>query len=139
MFLALYGITAELYEVNYQEIKGLREILKESKDDLDMCKMVNEELESAVEKEKDIQQELLLKMLPKDEADSRNCILEVRAGDITGFIVKMVYFIIRVNISIHSNRRTDKESWAYLLIIRLFPHGKFYLQCPVGSHTIMVS
>jgi peptide chain release factor 1 len=77
----------------YQEIRGLREILKESRDDVDMCKMAKEELESAVEKEKEIQQELLLKMLPKDEADSRNCILEVRAGDFTGFILDMTGFI----------------------------------------------
>ena len=72
-----------------QEIQGLREILKESRDDMDMCKMANEELESAVEEEKEIQQELLLKMLPKDEADSRNCILEVRAGD---FFLEMADF-----------------------------------------------
>ena len=90
-----------------QEIQGLREILKESRDDLDMCKMANEELESAVEEEKEIQQELLLKMLPKDEADSRNCILEVRAGEMADFTTIFDYAVSTFSLPfklIHSQR-----------------------------------
>lgn len=63
-----------------KEMKNLKELLKESAREVDICKMASEELELAAEEEKAIQQELLLKMLPKDEADSRSCILEVRAG-----------------------------------------------------------
>lgn len=63
-----------------KEIKNLKDLLKESVDEVEICKMASEELQSAAEEEKAMQQELLLKMLPRDEADSRSCILEVRAG-----------------------------------------------------------
>ncbi|MCO5591774.1 hypothetical protein L7F22_045766 [Adiantum nelumboides] len=63
-----------------KEMENLRELIKESANEADICKMANEELDLAAEQEKSLQQELLFKMLPRDEADSRSCILEVRAG-----------------------------------------------------------
>jgi peptide chain release factor 1 len=46
----------------------------------DMREMAAEELLEAVEEEKRLQHELFRSLLPKDEADERDCILEVRAG-----------------------------------------------------------
>ncbi|KAI5077466.1 hypothetical protein GOP47_0007290 [Adiantum capillus-veneris] len=63
-----------------KEMQNLRELIKESANEAEICKMANEELDLAAEQEKTMQQELLLKMLPRDEADCRSCILEVRAG-----------------------------------------------------------
>uniref|UniRef100_A0A452XX46 Prokaryotic-type class I peptide chain release factors domain-containing protein n=1 Tax=Aegilops tauschii subsp. strangulata TaxID=200361 RepID=A0A452XX46_AEGTS len=45
-----------------------------------MREMAAEELLEAVEEEKRLQHELFRTLLPKDEADERDCILEVRAG-----------------------------------------------------------
>lgn len=42
--------------------------------------MASEELSQAIEGEKRLQYLLLKSLLPKDDADERNCILEVRAG-----------------------------------------------------------
>lgn len=63
-----------------KEIQSLKLLLNESSDEVEICKMASEELQSAAEEEKTLQQEVLLKMLPRDEADCRSCILEVRAG-----------------------------------------------------------
>lgn len=45
-----------------------------------MLDMAVSELDEAVEEEKRLQTLLLKSLLPKDEADERDCILEVRAG-----------------------------------------------------------
>lgn len=45
-----------------------------------MQDMVIEELGQAMEDEKKLQNLLLKSLLPKDDADERDCILEVRAG-----------------------------------------------------------
>ncbi|XP_026436518.1 uncharacterized protein LOC113334499 [Papaver somniferum] len=63
-----------------KEIDGLKSLIAESSEDKDMYDMANAELGEATEDEKRIQQLLLKSMLPKDDADERDCILEVRAG-----------------------------------------------------------
>lgn len=45
-----------------------------------MQQMASEELSEATEGEKKFQFLLLKSLLPKDDADERDCILEVRAG-----------------------------------------------------------
>ena len=64
----------------WQEIDGLKTLVSESADDKDMLEMAVSELDEAVEEEKRLQTLLLKSLLPKDEADERDCILEVRAG-----------------------------------------------------------
>jgi peptide chain release factor 1 len=51
-----------------------------SAEEKDMLEMAAEELLEAVEEEKRLQHALFRTLLPKDEADERDCILEVRAG-----------------------------------------------------------
>lgn len=55
-------------------------LIEESAEDEDMKQAAAEELRSVSNLEAEDLQRMLLLMLPKDEADSRGCILEVRAG-----------------------------------------------------------
>lgn len=48
-----------------------------------MREMAADELAEAEEEEKRLQHLLLKSLLPKDDADERDCVLEVRAGDMT--------------------------------------------------------
>lgn len=63
-----------------KEIEGLNSLKSECQEDKDMQAMVIEELGQAMEDEKKLQNLLLKSLLPKDDADERDCILEVRAG-----------------------------------------------------------
>ncbi|KAL3604357.1 hypothetical protein D5086_005216 [Populus alba] len=62
------------------EIDGLRSMMAECPEDKDMLDMANEELIRAIEEKKRLQNLLLKSLLPKDDADERDCILEVGAG-----------------------------------------------------------
>lgn len=55
--------------------------MAECPEDKDMLDMVTEELGQAMEEEKRLQSLLLKSLLPKDDADERDSILEVRAGN----------------------------------------------------------
>ncbi|KAF9669205.1 hypothetical protein SADUNF_Sadunf14G0083600 [Salix dunnii] len=63
-----------------KEIDGLRSLMTECPEDKDILDMANEELSQAMEEEKRLQNLLLKSLLPRDDADERDCILEVRAG-----------------------------------------------------------
>lgn len=63
-----------------EEIVGLKSLISDSLEDKDMHQMAAEELAEAVEEEKRLQHLLLKCLLPKDDADERDCVLEVRAG-----------------------------------------------------------
>lgn len=58
----------------------MKSIIAECQNDRDMKEMAFEELHQATEEEKGYQNLLLKMLLPKDDADERDCILEVRAG-----------------------------------------------------------
>ncbi|KAK8693702.1 hypothetical protein V6N13_071274 [Hibiscus sabdariffa] len=63
-----------------KEIDDLRSLMAECPDDKDMLEMASEDLGKALEEEKRLQNLLLKSLLPRDDADERDCILEVRAG-----------------------------------------------------------
>ncbi|KAL2661088.1 hypothetical protein AAZV13_03G182400 [Glycine max] len=63
-----------------KEIDGLKSLMAECSEDKDMLNMATEEMGQAVEEERKLQNLLLKSLLPKDDADERDCILEVRAG-----------------------------------------------------------
>nr|TKW24500.1 hypothetical protein SEVIR_3G054500v2 [Setaria viridis] len=63
-----------------EEIEGLKSLVTNACEEKDMREMAAEELLETVEEEKRLQHELFRSLLPKDEADERDCILEVRAG-----------------------------------------------------------
>ncbi|KAK6164575.1 hypothetical protein DH2020_001439 [Rehmannia glutinosa] len=64
----------------HKEIEGLKLLIAETQDDKDMHQMASEEMGQASEEEKHLRYLLLKSLLPKDDADERDCILEVRAG-----------------------------------------------------------
>ncbi|GMY17150.1 peptide chain release factor 1 [Fagus crenata] len=66
--------------IKQKEIDGLKSLMAECPEDKDMLDMVTEELGQAIEEEKRLQNLLLKSLLPKDDADERDSILEVRAG-----------------------------------------------------------
>eukprot|EP00268_Persea_americana_P050705 TRINITY_DN5533_c0_g1_i6.p3 TRINITY_DN5533_c0_g1~~TRINITY_DN5533_c0_g1_i6.p3 ORF type:complete len:159 (-),score=47.40 TRINITY_DN5533_c0_g1_i6:788-1264(-) len=59
-----------------KEIDGLSSLLNDCQEDKDMHDMAAGELMEAVEEEKRLQHLLLKSLLPKDDADDRDCILE---------------------------------------------------------------
>ncbi|KAK9065233.1 hypothetical protein SSX86_016616 [Deinandra increscens subsp. villosa] len=61
------------------EIESLRSLL-DDEEYKDMQAMAYEELEQALKEEQNLHNLLLKSLLPKDDADVRDCILEVRAG-----------------------------------------------------------
>uniref|UniRef100_A0A2P2KSV8 Peptide chain release factor 1-like isoform X2 n=1 Tax=Rhizophora mucronata TaxID=61149 RepID=A0A2P2KSV8_RHIMU len=63
-----------------KEIDGLKSLIVECSQDEEMLDVANDELSQATEEEKRLQHLLLMSLLPKDDADERDCILEVRAG-----------------------------------------------------------
>lgn len=63
-----------------KEIDGLKSVIADCPEDKDMRDMAAEELNEAIEEERELQNLLLKSLLPKDDADERDCILEVRAG-----------------------------------------------------------
>ncbi|BFG37826.1 hypothetical protein CerSpe_241010 [Prunus speciosa] len=65
---------------NSKEIDGLRSLMDECSQDKDMIDMANNELGQAIDEERRLHTSLLKSLLPKDDADERDCILEVRAG-----------------------------------------------------------
>uniref|UniRef100_A0A0D9WEL2 Prokaryotic-type class I peptide chain release factors domain-containing protein n=1 Tax=Leersia perrieri TaxID=77586 RepID=A0A0D9WEL2_9ORYZ len=62
------------------EIEGLKSLVTNSVEEKDLREIAAEELLDALEEEKQLQHKLFQSLLPKDEADERDCILEVRAG-----------------------------------------------------------
>ena len=63
-----------------EDVAGLEEILADADSDAEMRELAREELEQAQALLPALEQSLQLLLLPKDEADERNAILEVRAG-----------------------------------------------------------
>uniref|UniRef100_A0A0D9WEL4 Prokaryotic-type class I peptide chain release factors domain-containing protein n=1 Tax=Leersia perrieri TaxID=77586 RepID=A0A0D9WEL4_9ORYZ len=61
------------------EIEGLKSLVTNSVEEKDLREIAAEELLDALEEEKQLQHKLFQSLLPKDEADERDCILEVRA------------------------------------------------------------
>ncbi|MPY73741.1 MAG: peptide chain release factor 1 [Alphaproteobacteria bacterium] len=62
------------------EVAGLEEIIGDAATDKDMRSLAESELRALEEKLPEVERELQLLLLPKDSADDRSAILEVRAG-----------------------------------------------------------
>lgn len=63
-----------------KEINDLKSLVVECSEDKDIVSMATEELGQAGEEEKGLQNLLLKSLLPKDDADERDCILEELEG-----------------------------------------------------------
>jgi len=62
------------------EKADLKKIINEKKSDKEMIQLANSELAELIEKQKNYENILKVYLLPKDEADAKNAILEIRAG-----------------------------------------------------------
>src|SRR5579863_8790824 len=63
-----------------QELADLSQLVKDAGGDAEMRSLAEEELRTLKQRIPTLEQEVKLALLPKDEADERNAILEVRAG-----------------------------------------------------------
>lgn len=85
LFQSLVKTYSELGEIvsiyrEYREIEKEISDIKSLIDDPDIGPMAEEELERLEEKRGKLEEELMIKLLPKDYRDERNVILEIRAG-----------------------------------------------------------
>ena len=63
-----------------KEKEELVKIIDEKNSDQEMINLANSELNELLKKKKDYEKKLKIYLLPKDEADGKNAILEIRAG-----------------------------------------------------------
>jgi len=63
-----------------EEIAENRELLQEVDDDHELMELAREEIEELLVREKELEQNIMLLLLPKDPNDERNTFLEIRAG-----------------------------------------------------------
>ena len=71
---------AKFYKSFDKERKELEKIINDESSDNDMKKLANSELSELISKKDKIQRKLITYLLPKDEADKKNAIIEIRAG-----------------------------------------------------------
>jgi len=72
----------------------LEKIVEDKSNDKEMIKMAESELTQLINKQKEYEKNLKIFLLPKDEADTKNAILEIRAGtggDEAGLFVADLY------------------------------------------------
>lgn len=67
------------YKANRLQLEEVRQMVKQEKDP-EMKALAQTELEELQKRQPELEQQLKLLLLPKDETDSRNVIMEIRAG-----------------------------------------------------------
>ncbi|MBU1446555.1 peptide chain release factor 1 [Patescibacteria group bacterium] len=73
-----YNLAKE-YEKAIADIDEAQQILKSEKDN-DMIMLAKEQLDSGKQTKIDLEERIKVELLPKDPKDSKNCIVEIRAG-----------------------------------------------------------
>ncbi|MBU1992087.1 MAG: peptide chain release factor 1 [Patescibacteria group bacterium] len=73
------ALLADEFRKAEDEIKDSEEIIANEKDD-ELLEMAREQLGSARKKKLELEERAKLELLPKDPNDSKNCIVEIRAG-----------------------------------------------------------
>ena len=71
---------ARFYDSFERKKKELEKIIVDKSSDNEMKELANQELSELVKKYENIEKKLKLFLLPKDEADKKNAIIEIRAG-----------------------------------------------------------
>ena len=77
----------------------LQAMVEETKNDPEMHAMTKEEINTCSAQVKEFEKSLVLKLLPKDEADEGDAIIEIRAGKKNIQIYILIYGIIMDRIS----------------------------------------
>ena len=71
---------AKFYILFHSEKEELEKIINDKASDKDMIDLANSELSALISKNEKVKKKLTIFLLPKDEADKKNAILEIRAG-----------------------------------------------------------
>ncbi len=71
---------AKFYRSFDKERKDLEKIINDENSDVEMKNLANSELSELILKKDKIQRKLIMYLIPKDEADKKNAIIEIRAG-----------------------------------------------------------
>ena len=71
---------AKFYTLFNIEKEELEKIINDKASDKDMIELANSELSALISKNEKVKKKLTIFLLPKDEADKKNAILEIRAG-----------------------------------------------------------
>ena len=71
---------AKFYILFHIEKEELEKIINDKASDKDMVELANSELLALISKNEKVKKKLTIFLLPKDEADKKNAILEIRAG-----------------------------------------------------------
>ena len=95
------------YKSNKLQLEEMRQIMKQEKDP-DMKALAQAELEELQAQEPELEQQLKLLLLPKDEADSRNVIIEIRAGTGGDEAALFATDLLRMY-----QRFAERKSWKY--------------------------
>ncbi|MGJ3254207.1 MAG: peptide chain release factor 1 [Elainellaceae cyanobacterium] len=72
--------TFETWKAKQDEVKGARQVLKESGSDVELREMAALEVEGLEEELQQLEQRLKVLLLPRDPNDDKNIMLEIRAG-----------------------------------------------------------
>jgi peptide chain release factor 1 len=73
-------LTIRALQTGRQDLKTAEEILKDPTADADMKEMADAEKQELLAKLPELENKVKFALIPKDEDDERNCILEIRAG-----------------------------------------------------------
>ena len=68
------------YSSYEQDKKDIEKILNDKDSDKEMQELANKELDELIKKNQENEKKIKLFLLPKDEADKKNAIIEIRAG-----------------------------------------------------------
>ena len=99
------------YKKISEDVNDAAEILKEGVDDTEMKKMLEEEKNEGEKNLKNLTEKIKIALLPKDEADEKNAILEVRAG--TGGEEAALF---ATNLFNMYQRYAEKKGWKFEII-----------------------
>ena len=95
------------YKSNKLQLEEMRQMMKQEKDP-DMKALAQAELEELQAQEPELEQQLKLLLLPKDETDSRNVIIEIRAGTGGDEAALFATDLLRMY-----QRFAERKSWKY--------------------------
>ena len=94
-----------------QEIKDSNAIIDDAKSDNEMKEMAQSELENLSNVEKDLEKKIQILLLPKDKDDSKNVVLEIRAGtggDEAGLFAANLFRMYQ--------RYSENKSWKFEIL-----------------------
>lgn len=99
------------YRAAVEEVAGVAELIADPDTDADMRSMAEEEFRDLKTRVEALEQEMKLLMVPGDEADARNAILEVRAGTGGDEAALFAADLFRMY-----NRYADRMGWKFEII-----------------------